>query len=200
MSIWQRTWRKVMPRRVLSLVSFIFEPKRLKERRLAVLNHFKTADPELLEPEIREGLNYLKSNKYASFPFNWTKKYDNYFPKVYRDEEHQRLYVFFEGKRMYFPKRITEKEVIWAMRLIYREQDSESPHLYLTADFQVEPDSIVVDAGVAEGNFALSVVEKAKKLILIECDEEWMEALKLTFAPWKEKVIFVEKFVSDIDS
>jgi len=56
---------------------------------------------------------------------------------------------------------------------------------------------VVIDAGVAEGNFALSVVDKAKRLYLIECEAEWVEALKLTFAPWKEKVIFVEKYMSD---
>jgi hypothetical protein len=58
----------------------------------------------------------------------------------------------------------------------------------------------VVDAGVAEGNFALSAVEKAKRLYLIECENEWIDALRLTFAPWKEKVVFVEKYMSDIQS
>jgi hypothetical protein len=81
-----------------------------------------------------------------------------------------------------------------------KEQDPLSPHLYLNYDFQVEPGSIVIDAGVAEGNFALSVVEKAKRLYLIECNTEWMEALRLTFAPWKEKVVFIEKYMSDIES
>jgi hypothetical protein len=79
-----------------------------------------------------------------------------------------------------------------------REQDPLSPHLYLTADFNPEEGSVIVDAGVAEGNFALSVVEKAGKLYLVECDPGWMEALRLTFEPWKEKVVFIEKFMSDL--
>ena len=197
MNILQRTWQIIMPYRVLVFVRFMLESKSLKARRMAVLDHFKSVDPGTLDPEILQGLKYLKSHKYASFPFSWTEKYDTFLPEVLTDLEHRRLYVLFEGKKMYFPKRYTETQIIWAIRSIFKEQDTESPHLYLTKDFQVDADSIVVDAGVAEGNFALSVVEKAKRLYLIECEAEWVEALKLTFAPWKEKVIFVEKYMSD---
>jgi hypothetical protein len=63
----------------------------------------------------------------------------------------------------------------------------------------VEENDIVVDAGTAEGNFALSVVEKVKKLYLFEADEEWIEVLKVTFAPWQEKVEIICNYVSDID-
>ena len=166
---------------------------------METLNHFKKIDPNTLAPEIVGGLNYLKSHKYSPFPFAWTQKWDTFIPKVYRDLEHQRFYVLFEGKRMYFPRSYSETRVIWSVRSIFKEQDVESPHLYLTPDFQVDQESIVIDAGVAEGNFALSVVEKAKCLYLIECEEEWMDALKLTFAPWKEKVVFIQKFMSDVD-
>jgi len=182
---------------MLVFVRFMLESKSLKARRMAVLNHFKSIDPKTLEPEILDALKYLKTHKYASFPFFWTEKYDTFLPEVHQDPENSRLYVLFEGKKMYFPKRYTETQIIWSLRSIFKEQDSESPHLYLTPEFQVEPDSVIIDAGVAEGNFALSVVEKAKRLYLIECEAEWVEALKLTFAPWKEKVIFVEKYMSD---
>jgi predicted RNA methylase len=200
MNILQRYWQKLTPYRLLVLVRFLLEPKSLRARRKAVLKHFRKVDPNTLEPEIREGLKYLKSHKYASFPFRWTQKYDYYLPKVLLDSEYRRFYVHFEGKRMYFPKRFTETQIIWAIRSIFKEQDAESPHLYLTPDFKVGPGSIVVDAGVAEGNFALSVIEKAGLLYLVECDAEWMEALKLTFSPWKEKVVYVEKMLSDADS
>jgi len=187
----------MVPYKMLVFVRFMLESKSLKARRMAVLNHFKSIDPKTLEPEILDALKYLKTHKYASFPFFWTEKYDTFLPEVHQDPENSRLYVLFEGKKMYFPKRYTETQIIWSLRSIFKEQDSESPHLYLTPEFQVEPDSIIIDAGVAEGNFALSVVEKAKRLYLIECEAEWVEALKLTFAPWKEKVIFVEKYMSD---
>ena len=196
----QRLWQKIAPNFLLVTVRFIIEPEGYKIRRKKVLAHFNNVDPETLPPEITEALNYLKWHKYSPFPYKWTQKYDNLIPEVCRDEANQCFYSVFEGKRMYFPKRFTESYVIWAMRTIFKEQDQDSPHLYLTGDFQIDPDSVVVDAGVAEGNFALSVVETAKRLYLIECEKEWMDALRLTFAPWKEKVVFVEKYMSDVQS
>ncbi len=199
MNLLHRTWQKIVPYQLLVFVRFLLEPKGLKERRLAVLNHFKLLDLNTLEPDIQEALRYLKSHKFASFPFKWTEKYDTFIPDVLIDTENNRLYVLFEGKKMYFPQRYTETQIIWAIRSIFKEQDPESAHLYLSEEFQVESGSIVVDAGVAEGNFALSVIDKAKRLYLIECEEEWVEALKLTFAPWKDKVVFIKKFLSDCD-
>ena len=56
---------------------------------------------------------------------------------------------------------------------------------------------MVLDAGVAEGNFALSVIEKAEKVILVEPDKDWMEALKYTFLPFDNKVVYINRFLSD---
>lgn len=196
----RNVWQKLVPDKLQGYIRFVLESKSLTDRRLSVLAHFKTIDPQLLSPEIVEGLKYLRSHKYSAMPYYWTLKYDNLFPEVFYDENNNCYYVIFDGKRMYFPARLTEKQVIWIVRGIYKEQDPQSPHLYLAPEFQIDPDSIVVDAGVAEGNFALSIVEKSKLLYLVECDPEWMAALKLTFAPWKEKVIFVEKFMSDTES
>ena len=33
---------------------------------------------------------------------------------------------------------------------------------------------------------------------LFECEEQWISSLNATFAPWKEKVTIVRKYVSDI--
>lgn len=196
----KRIWQKTAPNIILVGIRFLFESPNEKVRRKAVLKYFKKFELKTLSPEIREGLRYLKFHKFSAYPYVWALKYDNIFPMVYRDTQHQCYYVLYGGKRMYFPKNFTETQVIWIFRSINKEQDSQSPHLYLTTEFQVDINSIVVDAGVAEGNFALSVVEKAKLLYLIECDTEWMEALRLTFAPWKEKVVFVEKLMSDTES
>ena len=197
MNLVQRFWQIASPNFLLTFVRFLMESENLKKQRKAVLEHFNKIENKSLSPEIREGLRFLKYHKYTPFPYKWTQKYDNLLPEVFFDEVNQANYAIFEGKKMYFPKRYGRTKVIWAVRSILKEQDAVSPHLYLTRDFQVVTGSIVIDAGVAEGNFALSIVEKAKQLILIECEPEWMEALKLTFEPWKEKVVFVEKYMSD---
>jgi hypothetical protein len=193
----RRIWQKVSPNFLLVFVRFLLEPKGYTVRRKAVLKYYRNSDQESLPPEIREGLKFLKWHKYTPLPYYWTKRYDNLIHDVFSDESNGCFYIFYEGKKMYFPKSFTSTEVIWAARAAMREQDPHSPHLYLDKDFQPDENSIIIDAGVAEGNFALSVVEKAKRLYLVECDPGWMEALRLTFAPWKEKVVFVEKFMSD---
>jgi hypothetical protein len=194
----RRLWQQVSPGFLLVFIRLLLEPKDYTVRRKAVLKYYRNIDPATLPPEIREGLKFLKCHKYTPLPYKWTRKYDNYIPEVFRDEVNQSFYVLFEEKKMYFPKSFTSTKVVWAFRAAVREQDPDSPHLYLNGDFHPADGSIIIDAGVAEGNFALSVIEKAKKLYLVECDPGWMEALRLTFEPWKDKVVFVEKFMSDV--
>ena len=107
-------------------------------------------------------------------------------------------YVLYEGKRMYFPKILYQHGSCLGCQGCHEGTGSAFPASYiLPMIFSPTQGSIIIDAGVAEGNFALSVVDKAKRLYLVECDRGWMEALRLTFEPWKEKVVFIEKFMSD---
>lgn len=46
---------------------------------------------------------------------------------------------------------------------------------------------------------SLEIVDKAKHVYLFEAEESWIGDLEKTFAPWKEKVTIVRKYVSDID-
>jgi hypothetical protein len=193
----RRIWQKMAPGFILSMVRLLLEPADYTRRRKAVLNHYRDHGKESFPPEIAEGLKYLKWHKFTPLPFRWAAKYDRLLPEVLFDANTKFNYVIFNGRRMYFPKSYSTSEVVWSVRAAMREQDRESPHLYLTGDFELLEDSIVIDAGVAEGNFALSVADRAKKIFLVECDPEWMEALRLTFEPWNEKVVFVEKYMAD---
>jgi len=197
MNFFLKIWQIIAPGRLIVFFRFILAPQSYKVRSKAVLDFYKKLDLQKEPAIIQEGIKFLKYHKYTPLPFKWTLKYEKYLPEVFYSEINQRFYVKFDNKNLYYPKHFTKTQVIWATRSILKEQDQQSPHLYLTEQFQVEQGSIVVDAGVAEGNFALSVVENAKKLYLIECDPEWVATLKVTFEPWKDKVIFVEKFLSD---
>lgn len=108
-------------------------------------------------------------------------------------------YARWNGKNMYYPKGRSREEVARELNFVHIEQDPLSPHRYLEGAFEVREGDIVVDAGVAEGNFALDAVEKAKKIYLVECEHSWAEALRKTFEPWKEKVVIVEKMLGDTD-
>ena len=101
------------------------------------------------------------------------------------------------GKGSILKKRWGEKRIKRAYSDLLREQDINSPHRYLSESFNPGNDDVVADIGAAEGNFSLSVIEKVKKIYLFEYDQEWIEALRATFAPWAEKVEIINKYVSD---
>ena len=119
--------------------------------------------------------------------------------RVFRDDEGF-PYVLLDGKRMYYPKNYKgfyEKEGNEFMDDILYEQGIGSPHLYLReGDFKYIDGKVVVDAGVCEGNFSLRYIERLKKVYLIESNEMWMSTLIRTFEPWKEKVVFCNKYLS----
>jgi len=148
--------------------------------------------------EIKLVLNYLKTNPIAVFPYRFQDEYKASEVEVFEDQKNGMKYVLLDGKKLYFKKRWGKKKIQDLYNLLSKEQDVRSPHRYLTENFKFEEGEILIDAGVAEGNFALSIVEKASKLILFEADKEWIEQLQATFAPWKDKVVIVNKFVSDI--
>ena len=80
------------------------------------------------------------------------------------------------------------------------EQDKDSPHCYETnRKFIVQKDDIIADVGTAEGIWALNNAEKAGKIYLFESNRAWIKALKNTFKQWKDKIVIVNKYVSNID-
>jgi len=116
---------------------------------------------------------------------------------MFLDETNQLLYIFQDKKKVYFKRSWTRSDVRNNYNDLLIEQDEQSPHRYLNKDFTVQEGSVVVDIGTAEGNFALSVIDKVSMMYLFETDTEWIEALNATFAPWSNKVKIINKYVSD---
>jgi len=190
MKIAAKIYRLIVPKFIRKRIL----AKNLKE---AIFRYF-TVFPELVTNEIQQVLNYLKGNPIAIFPYPFQKKYRPEDIEVLFDSTKGLHYVMLDGKRLYFKKRWGIKRIQHSFNELTREQDPESPHRYLTEQFKIEEGEVLVDIGVAEGNFALGAIEKASGLILFETDKEWIEALNATFEPWKEKVQIVNKFVSDV--
>ena len=66
---------------------------------------------------------------------------------------------------MYFSKDYdTAGKALEYLNGIAAEQNDHSPHQYLTPEFDVGAEDIVFDIGCADGNFALSIVDKAKEI------------------------------------
>ncbi len=153
--------------------------------------------PEKLTPEIELILNYLKTNPIAVYPYTFQNQYHPEDIEVFYDKKNGLRYVLMNGKKLYFKKRWNVKRIKKAYSILLKEQDNQSPHRYLSEQFQFDEGDVLVDAGAAEGNFALSLVEKTSRIILFEPDKEWIEPLEATFEPWKHKVTIINKFVGD---
>ncbi|GHU58772.1 hypothetical protein FACS189444_2980 [Spirochaetia bacterium] len=137
---------------------------------------------------------FLKNNSYSVFPYEFINKYNTEDVVVYHDNGG---YVLHDNKKLYFPKSWNDAHIQKYYCSLLMDQDIESPHRYEYNDFSVQDGDVVIDAGAAEGIFALSVIERAKKVYLVECNSEWFDALEMTFAPWQDRIVIVSKYISD---
>ncbi len=162
----------------------------------SLLKRYKESD----DSEIRNILHHIEYCGLDVFNYDFIKNYSEKDIEISFDMEANMFYVMHHGKRMYFSRKIKSEE---AIRRYYKsilvEQDTESPHRYLQGDIQIHAGDIVVDAGVAEGNFSLDIVDHVKKIYLIEADEDWCEALKLTFKDYLDKVVILNGFLTSYD-
>ncbi len=145
------------------------------------------------DPEIQQFISYTKTHMISVFAGSTGE--DTLDPVLY-DGEHP--YVLFEGKRMYYPDNypaFVENQGKRYVENLLTEQRPTSPHLYLKGEHTIHQGDILVDAGVCEGNFSLRYIDKVKKVYLIECSKDWISPLRRTFAPYQDKVVFVDKFL-----
>lgn len=150
----------------------------------------------VLKKDMRDSLEYIKEKGLGVFNDIFIEKYHVFDISVSYDNERNMFFVMHNNKRMYMSREYnTVQKVKEYYRSIIIEQDKCSPHRYLDDTIQVENGDVVIDAGVAEGNFALEIIDRVKKLYLVEIDENWIEALKNTFEPYKEKVEIINKYL-----
>lgn len=170
-----------------------------KIRKRASIVRFFRQNPSLVEndPELARAVRYIKYRGLAVFPYSTGFRYSPWRIRVFSDDDSGFKYVMHEGKRLFFPKAWDALRIRKAYAALLREQDERSAHRYLTPSFDVTPETVLFDIGSAEGMLSLSVVERVAAIHLFEMSEEWLEPLRLTFSPWKEKVHIVRKYVSD---
>lgn len=149
--------------------------------------------------EINAVLNRVRTTgKLDVFNYFFTEKYNNMPVEISVDPDCGLIYTIYRGHRMYLPRAFSDRpeNALNYIRGLYLEQDASSPHRYLQGDFDVEPGDVVIDAGVAEGNFSLDVIDRVSKLYLIEPDNRWLEALSRTMEPFGDKVEIIKAYAN----
>lgn len=152
------------------------------------------------DPEIQEVLRFIRENDLQIFNYDFTDKYRDLQIKAIFDAECGMYYVWHGNKRLYFAKSLdTSEKVVEYYRQLLIEQDEHSPHRYVTEESDVEEGDVVVDAGVAEGIFALDNIDRAERIYLIEAEQKWIEALEQTFRDYQGKVVIIPKYLTSMD-
>ena len=163
--------------------------------------HRKTKDPEILSM-----MKFMKKhNQFNMMNCELSQNYNADNIIVNREEGVLNSYVMHEGKKLYFTKNKDEVGVKNNYIALAKEQDKNSPHCYLSEqdlkdiiDYKKRGGYIrLFEFGTAEGMFSLKLSELVDEIHLFECKPEWIEALQLTFSPWKEKVSIINKYVTD---
>lgn len=190
-------YRLMIPQSIQSRIDIRRQDKFLKELRINILENFKNADVKE-EKHIWDVVSFLKKNPLHMFPYNFIHKYVSEKVEVHKDEKSNYNFVIYENKRLYYPLGWSLENIKYSHAFSCLEQDKESPHSYAASSFIYSCDDIAVDAGAAEGNFSLSIVEKVKKLYIFECSNGWIEPLRKTFEPWNEKVEIIPLKLSNI--
>lgn len=147
--------------------------------------------------------NLLKLGRYTTYPSQDIALMN---VQAFYDEKKKMPYVMHVGKKLFFPHNYSLHDAAKCyMGYIYGdcflgEAPNGAPHQYQSSDFCVKDGDVVVDVGSAEGLFGLDVIETVSKIYLIERDPKWIKALKATFEPYSDKVVFINKLIADKDS
>jgi hypothetical protein len=193
------TYRAIVPEKVRLFVYSIFLKKMLYYKRNFSLlaksflayrfGFFKGTEPF-------DTFKFIGQYGLRSCPGDFSLKYDNYTPEVYRDEL---PYVLHQSKKLYFPALFTDAAVKKLYKSLVIEQDPESAHRYSLDESEFK-DSTMFDIGAAEGILTLEKIEQLKFAYLVECEAEFVEALNKTFEPYKSKVKIIFKYIDQHDS
>jgi len=189
--------KKISNKKIRDFIIFLHNKSNEYTYNRSVLKYYSKFDLNQIEPEKAKVIKFLRENPFNLFPYEFTKKYNSSDIKVLKDEKNGLKYSFLNSKKIYFKKKLSEDNIKNILNSLTLEQDIESPHRYLVENFNLSENEIVADIGAAEGDFALSIIDKVKMLYIFEADPELIESLKATFEPWKEKVVIVNKYISN---
>nr|WP_027871587.1 FkbM family methyltransferase [[Eubacterium] cellulosolvens] len=154
----------------------------------------------VVSDEVQSIVEYVKKHdRLKAFNYDYVSEYEKKAKCVW-DDKYNLYYTVYAGKKLYLKRKYKTKDVAEKyVNSILLEQDIRSPHRYLDDSFTFDG-GCLLDAGAAEGNFSIELIEKADKVILVEANAEWIEALQATFSKWIDKVVIINKYLSDKDS
>ena len=176
---------------------------------LATLRNFVLSLPREVKEKYAEECAYVETMSIDAlssimFPYPEVKR-NRDASKVVADVEGGLPYVIHrEEKKLFFPRHCSTGSAISQYLGLVNDEGLlgtgsrvKSPHCYQDENFKVEDGDILLDIGCAEAIFALDNIGKVSRAYLFECASEWRKPLRRSFAPYGDKVVLVNKLVSD---
>lgn len=162
-------------------------------RRMQRLNNTLPDSSE--NKELKNALAWYQNNPISVFPYDFLSQYDKLELSVNREGELP--FIVWDNKKIFFKEHWSDSQIVKYFRTLVAEQDVNSPHRYLSPDFDIDSETTLIDIGVAEGNFSISVVERVKRVLIFEYDQGWLKALDKTFFPYSSSVKIYKNKVGD---
>jgi len=185
-------------RKFQKFLTLFFEQR--SQKQYEIKKYFLSLDPDKEDHEINEIIDYFKKYKFSVFPYDFSRKYQMTDIEVFYDNSSKTRYVLHNNKRLFFPEEWEDDTIHSYYNVLCIEQDKDSPHCYEADGFVIQQNDVIADIGSAEGIWALNYADIAEKIYLFESDRIWVKTLQKTFEPWKEKVVFVNKYVSNTNN
>lgn len=198
MSLIKEIWYALIPLKLRNLINKKRDDIKLGGLKNKILKYYSTIPYKFISAEEMQVIEYLKNNRLQYFPYNFADKYSVESIKPQYDNNKELFFVLFNNEKLFFKKEWSVDYIKQYVVSLLVEQDQQSPHRYLTEEFNLNGMKILVDVGAAEGNFSLLNIEKFDKVYLFEADNTWNKPLEATFEKWKDKVVIINKFVSNV--
>lgn len=155
--------------------------------------------------DYRQELAFIFQQGISVFPYHNTKKLDKV--DAFFDDKLSLPYVLHKGKKLYFRASSSVETAANQYRNFIEVENilgggykEKMPHSYVSDSFAVHEGDIMLDIGAAEALFTLDNIDKISKAYVFESSESWNAPLHATFSPYKDKVIIINKIVTDNES
>jgi len=152
-----------------------------------------------INSEKKDAYKFMVKHGLTPYPWCFSSEYASREVNCVYDEISKMYYVIHNAKKLYFPITYSLEKVIAIYKSLLVEQDIRSPHRYVEKYTTLRGKNLF-DIGSAEGIFTLDAIDYIKHGYLFECDDFWVEALKMTFSPWENKITIIPKYITDKDS
>ena len=185
----KKIYHSIVPQIIRRYVSIKRQDPFLTNLQSNILNYYDVTKTNPIENrDVNSVISFLRRNPLHIYPYDFIYNYKSDNVNIFKDPSTELNYVYLGNKKLFYPEGWSSENIQYSHSFSCLEQDKQSPHSYRDESINYGPNDVVVDAGTAEGNFSLEIVDKVKKVYLFECSDGWQKPLKKTFEPWGDKV------------